>query len=62
MPAHQHGLTVYAQNDPTKRSASPAAGNGLASPATFAAWSCYLQAIAVLAKGEPFRFDWERPL
>jgi len=39
MPAHQHGLTVYAQNDPAKRSASPATGNGLASPATFAAFA-----------------------
>lgn len=35
MPSHQHGLTVYAQNDATKRAASPSPGNGLASPATF---------------------------
>ena len=39
IPSHQHGLTVYAQNDPTKRAASPSTGNGLASPATFNAFA-----------------------
>jgi microcystin-dependent protein len=39
MPAHQHGVTVYAQNDSSKRSASPATGNGLVSPATFSGFA-----------------------
>ena len=39
MPSHQHAVTVFAQNDPTKRAASPSAGNGLASPATFPAFA-----------------------
>src|SRR5688572_20367397 len=39
MPSHQHALTVFAQNDATKRAASPSAGNGLASPATVAAFA-----------------------
>ena len=39
MPSHQHGISVYAQNDSSKRAASPSAGNGLASPATFAAFA-----------------------
>ena len=29
IPAHSHGFVVYAQNDPTKRSGTPASGNAL---------------------------------
>ncbi len=29
IPAHTHGFSIYAQNDPTKRSSSPASGNAL---------------------------------
>ena len=34
MPSHQHGLTLYAQPDPSKRGSSPVSGNAVASPAT----------------------------
>jgi microcystin-dependent protein len=39
IPSHTHGITVYAQNDSTKRAASPSTGNGLASPATFSGFA-----------------------
>lgn len=39
MPQHQHALTVFAQNDTSKRSSSPAAGYGLASPASSQAFA-----------------------
>ena len=39
MPFHQHDLTVYAQNDQGKRSESPVAGAGLASPASSMAYA-----------------------
>ncbi|GAB2503998.1 phage tail protein [Arenimonas alkanexedens] len=29
IPAHSHGLVIYAQNDPTKRSGSPTSGSAL---------------------------------
>ncbi|GCA50147.1 microcystin-dependent protein [Mesorhizobium plurifarium] len=32
MPSHTHAFTVYNQNDPSKRAASPSTGNSLASP------------------------------
>lgn len=32
MPSHQHGLTVYAQNDQTHRTHSPANGSALSNP------------------------------
>lgn len=34
MPSHQHGLTVYAQNDQTRRSHEPATGSALSNPGT----------------------------
>jgi len=34
MPSHQHGLTLYAQPDPSKRSSSPTSGNAVASTST----------------------------
>ena len=34
MPAHQHGLTLYAQNTPGNRASSPSAGNAVSNPAT----------------------------
>lgn len=48
MPSHQHGIAVFAQNDPTKRAASPSPGNGLASPtaAAFAPGSSTIQPFA----------------
>lgn len=36
MPAHSHGFSVFNQNDPTKRSGTPALGAELASPTTAA--------------------------
>jgi microcystin-dependent protein len=33
MPAHPHGLALYAQADTTRRASSPAAGNALSNPA-----------------------------
>ncbi|RNF86431.1 phage tail protein [Montanilutibacter psychrotolerans] len=32
MPAHVHGVTLYAQTDPTKRASGPSAGNSLSNP------------------------------
>ncbi|MEG3191233.1 phage tail protein [Lysobacter sp. D1-1-M9] len=32
MPAHQHGLTLYAQPDPSRRSGAPAAGSAVSNP------------------------------
>jgi len=34
MPSHQHGLTIYAQPDPSKRGSSPLSGNAVANPGT----------------------------
>jgi len=37
MPAHGHGLVLYAQNNPASRSGSPATGNALSAPSNAAA-------------------------
>lgn len=36
MPAHNHGFRLYAQNDPTKRTGTPANGNALSAPSNAA--------------------------
>jgi microcystin-dependent protein len=51
MPSHQHPITVFAQNDPAKRAASPSPGNGLASPATFQAFAPNPNAPSAFAPG-----------